>query len=614
MNGTVGEDKSMENIEKDAFYQKYVNQKNKLLNGKVWVVDGKIIVKETSTIIPTVTIQEGVEEISILKNGEKMAESTFEVTENDELTIDIENSETTPFCSVTIDDDQLSAFIEIQPGYRISRKVQNLPPSHEAVLTIEEFKEVTKRLSVEEVRKQLREAGVTYGIDEDAIQLAVQSNKNVKIEVAKGIPAQEGKDGFVELKIESAIKRVLKVDEKGTIDFRETRKIPTIEPGDVLAIIHPPEKGKKGKSVSNTALEPKPVHAISFHSEKGTSLDENRIIATKTGRPYIQQKNYMVKTKVIPKFIQQENVSISTGNIRFYGDVEVVGEVEENMVVEAGNDIVLHGSVNSSVITATHSIMCSGNISNSILSAGEKSAVLFILGKSIGVVGEELEMLVSVVEQLTQSSKYVNSEQQQSVRSIVDFLLKKRFTEFKECIKEYILTVDKHKELLTIEWKAIARDLQEVFFTHSHLETTPQQLRGVLLTIRDIQEKNVLDFEEDSSILVSSTLNSTLKCNGDVQVVGHGSLNTIIESQGKVTINGLLRGGNIFAKEGAEIRETGSSGGVRSSISVPEGENIRIDRAYEGTELKIGSDKLILNSLQYNVSARLNTDGKIVLK
>lgn len=610
----MGEDKAMENIEKDTFYQKYVNQKNKMLNGKVWVVDGKIIVKETSTIIPTITIQEGIEKISILKNGEKMAESTFEVTENDELTIDIENSETPPFCSVTIGDDQLSAFIEIQPGYRISRKVQNLPPAHEAVLTTEEFKEVTMRLSVEEVRKQLREAGVTYGINEDAIQLAVQSNKNVKIEVAKGIPAQEGKDGFVELKIESAIKRVLKVDEKGTIDFRETRKIPTIEPGDVLAIIHPPEKGKNGKSISNIALEPKPVHAISFHSEKGTSLDENRIIATKTGRPYIHQKNYMVKTKVIPKFIQQENVSISTGNIRFYGDVEVVGEVEENMVVEAGNDIVLHGSVNSSVITANHSIMCSGNISNSILSAGEKSAVLFILGKSIGVVGEELEMLVSVVEQLTQSSKYVNSEQQQSVRSIVDFLLKKRFTELKECIKEYILAVDKHKELLTIEWKTIARDLQEVFFTHSHLETTPKQLRSVLLTIRDIQEKNVLDFEEDSSILVSSTLNSTLKCNGDVQVVGHGSLNTIIESQGKVTINGLLRGGNIFAKEGAEIRETGSSGGVRSSISVPEGENIRIDRAYEGTELKIGSDKLILNSLQYNVSARLNTDGKIVLK
>lgn len=610
----MGEEKSIDSIEEDTFYQKYINRKNKLLNGKVWVVDGKIIVIETSNSIPTVTINESFEEIIVLKNGEIVTEPTFKVTEKDEVTIDIEASETPPFCSITLDEKQLTAFIEIQPGYLISRKLQNLTPVHEAKLIIEEFKEVTKRLSVEEVRQKLREAGVTYGIDEDAIKLAVQSNKNVKIEVAKGIPAQEGKDGFLELKIESAIKRVLSADKKGTIDFRETRKIPTIEPGDVLAIIHPPQKGEKGRSVTDTDIEPKPVNAISFHSEKGTSLDENSIIATKTGRPYINQKDYLVKATVIPKFLQQENVSISTGNVRFYGDVEVVGEVEENMVVEAGNDIILHGSVNRSAITANHSIMCSGNISNSILSAGEKSATLLVLGKSIGVVAEQLEMLISVIGQITQSSNYVNSEQQQSVHSIVDFLLKKRFSDFKKVTKEYILTVDKNKDLLSIEWKVIAKKLQEAFFTHSHSETTTQQLRGVLLAIRDIQEKNVLDFEEDSSILVSSTLNSSLKCNGDVQVVGHGSLNTIIESQGKVTINGLLRGGNVFAKEGAEIRETGSSGGVRSSISVPAGKYIRIDRAYEGTELIIGSDKLILNSLQYNIFARLNADGKIMLK
>ncbi|MBM6615770.1 DUF342 domain-containing protein [Desemzia sp. RIT804] len=614
MNRTTEEEKRSVSDAKNSFYQQYLSKKSNILKGKVWAVNGSIFAKDGSNSIPTITIQESSKGITITKNGEILTESTFEVTENDRILIEIKEIIIPSRCTVITDEEQLTAFIEVEPGYQIIREMKDFPPTHKAVLTINEQKVINVKVTIEEIKAQLRETGITYGIDEEAIILASQSNEHALIEVARGIPAEEGKDGFLELQVEPSIKHVLTADQNGNIDFRETRKIPTIEPGDTLAVIYPPKVGKIGRSIKNQELQPRTVNAVHVHSEKGTKVEENKIIATKLGRPYIQQNNHVVKAAVVPKYLQRENVNIATGNIRFYGDVEVEGEVEENTTVEAGNDIVLHASVNSSVIAATHSIYCSGNISNSILSAGEKSAVLLKLGKAIGVIAIQLDMLISVIDQITLSSNYINSKQKQSIRSIVDFLMNKRFVELKTAVKNYIFSADQYKELLPIEWRVLAKELQELFFTHTYLEATVHQLQSVLSAIQEIQEKNILDFEENSSIVVASTLTSTLKCNGDVHIVGHGSLNTIIEAQGKVIINGLLRGGSVFAKEGVEIREAGSSSGVKSSISVPDDQTIRIDRAYEGTELKIGPARLILNELGYNISACLNPDGHIVLK
>lgn len=614
MNSVAGEIETAENSEKNTYYQEYLKRKSNLLQGKVWAVNGSIFAKDGSHVVPTLTFQQNAEEVTIIKNGEVITEANFEVTENDQVSVEVKERVVLPTCTVTTDEEQLTAFVEVEPGYRIIQSLKNFPPTHKAVLMFEEKKEINVFVNKDEIHSQLRQAGVTYGLNEEAITRAAQSKKYTMIEVAKGNPAQKGKDGFLEMKAEASIKRVLIKNEKGNIDFRETRKIPTIEPGDILAVIHPPTPGEPGRSVKNKEILPVPVDEIHVHTEKGAKLEENKIVATKIGRPYIQQKNQVVKASVIPKFLQQENVSIATGNIRFYGDVEVVGEVEENMVVEAGNEIILHDSVNRSTIIATHSITCSGNISNSILSAGEKNQVLLKFGKTIGVLAEQLDMLVTFIDQITQSPSYLKSEQKQSIRTIMDYLLENQFVEFKETVKEYILDADQNKEFLPIEWKVIAKEFQEIFFTHSYLEITVHQLRGILSAIRDIQEINVLNFEENSTITVASTLNSTLKCNGDVQIVGHGSLNTTIEAQGKVTINGLLRGGRVLAKEGVQIKEAGSTGGVRTSVAVPEDKLIQVDYAHEGMELKIGKARIVLKTAQYNISAHQNSEGNIVLK
>ena len=613
MNSTIAEEMNKD-VEKSSFHQKYIDRKNNLLKGKIWAVKGKIYTKDSAITIPTITIEKEIKEVTITKNGKVVTEHTFEVTEKDDLSIEVKDMVTPHKATIITDEDRLTAFVEIEPGYRIVRKLKKIPPTHAAMLTIEERKEVYTKASIEEIKGKLREAGITFGIKEEAIVLAAQATKHAMIEVAKGIPPQEGNDGFLELKVDPSIKRTLDVDEKGNIDFRENRRIPTIEPEDILAIIHPPKAGKSGRSVVNEEIQPTPTKAIRFYPGKGTVLKENEIIATRVGRPDIHQKDHIVKATVIPKFLQKENVNIATGNIRFYGDVEVVGEIEENMVVEAGNDFILHGSVNRSSITATHSIVCRGNIANSILSAGEKHSVLLTLAQSVEKITNQFETLVAVVVQVTQSSSYQNSETKQSIRTLLDFLLEKRFTDFKDDIKKYILNVEQNNEFLPQEWKNIAKKLQELFFSRNHIDTTIIQLKIVLNSLHRTQEESSIDLDEDSSISVESTINSTLKCSGDIQVVGHGSLNTIIEAQGKVTVNGLLRGSSVFAKEGAEIRETGSTGGVRTSISVPEDKKIQIIRAYEGTELKIGLVRLVLNEVQHNVSAHLNSKGEIVLK
>lgn len=599
----------------NAFYQNYINNKNKLLQGKSWFINGTLYVKDSPGVIPTLRVEEKfVEQVVVTKNGTVVTEDLIEVLERDQISIEVRNETVPPKCTVRTDEQQLKAFIEVEPGYNIIRKIKNTFPSLRSVLSLEEEKAVTDKVSVESIRLALREAGILFGIKEEVILVAAQANEKLVYEVAIGIPPQNGKDGYLEMKAVSKIKRQLKKDDRDAIDFRETREIPVVEPGTILGIIHPATPGDVGRSVTNKLIQPSPVMSLTFYPDKGVVLENNQMIATKSGRPHIYQANHIVKAAIIPKFIQAGNVSLATGNLRFFGDVEVQGEVEENMIIDAGNDAVIQSSINQSTVTAGNSIVSGGNAANSILSVGEKNEVILQLGYYVANITAQLEEMHEMMTQIAQSEAYEKSEPKQTLKSIFKFLLRHRFSTFVSAAKDYINLVYQEKDFLPPEWQDVAEQLKFLLFTITQTDITFTQIQVLLSLMKDIQDMSLLDFEENRLITIASAANSTISCNGTVQISGKGCLNCVIKAQGKVEIAGYLRGGRVIAKLGIHVHTVGTSNGIKTDLSVPGDQMIHVEKAYEGTVLNVGRQRTVLTETHTNLQAHLNEAGELVLQ
>lgn len=599
----------------NEFYQNYISNKNKLLQGKSWFINETLYVKDSPSGIATLQVEEKfVDQVAITKNGTVVTEDLIDVLEKDQISIEVRNETVLPKCTVRTDEQQLKAFIEVEPGYKITRKIKNTFPSRRSVISLEEKKTITEKVSIESIRLALREAEILFGIKEEVILVAAQADEKLVYEVASGIPPQNGKDGYLEMKADSKIKRQLKKDDRDAIDFRETREIPVVEPGTVIGIIHPPTTGDIGRSVTNKPIQPSPVLSLTFYPDKGVVLDNHQIIATKSGRPHIYQANHIVKAAVIPKFIQAGNVNLASGNLRFFGDVEVQGEIEENMIIDAGNDVVIQSSINRSTVTAGNSIESGGNVANSILSVGEKNEVILQLGYYLTNITAQLEEIQEMMTQITQSEAYEKSDPKQSLRSIFKFLLRHRFSTFVSATKDYMNLVHQEKDFLTPEWQDVAEQLKFLLFTIAQTDITFTQIQVLLSLMKDIQDMSLLDFEENRLISIVSAANSTISCNGMVQITGKGCLNCIIKAQGKVEIAGYLRGGQVIAKLGIHVHTVGTSSGIKTDLSVPGDQMIHIEKAYEGTVLNVGRQRMVLTETYMNLQAHLNEAGELVLQ
>ncbi|MFP7733918.1 hypothetical protein ACLHDF_10940 [Priestia aryabhattai] len=120
--------------------------------------------------------------------------------------------------------------------------------------------------------------------------------------------------------------------------------------------------------------------------------------------------------------------------------------------------------------------------------------------------------------------------------------------------------------------------------------------------------------EPNSYIQIENTSNSRLYASGNIFVLGSGCINTTIHSGGMVKIKGTFRGGEVYAKLGADIHRVGSDSGTATFIEVPEDQKICIETAMKGTTIKIGSKKHTFKETIRQVTAALDSSGYLMLK
>ena len=235
-----------------------------------------------------------------------------------------------------------------------------------------------KKLESESVYLALREAGVTFGIDEAAVSAACEGNEAARVLVAAGTQAENGEDARFELLVADARDRTPHLDDRGLIDFREQGSIPSVSAEQPLMRRIPPTAGKAGRTVRGEVLEPVPgknePFAENLVGAHVAADDANLLCAIVSGQPVRCGNGVNVES-----VLHLRGVNMATGNIAFDGTVNIEGEVLPGMKVHASGDIVVAGVVDNAVLDAGGDIQVSGGIiAKSRVRAGGAVSVRFV--------------------------------------------------------------------------------------------------------------------------------------------------------------------------------------------------------------------------------------------
>ena len=213
------------------------------------------------------------------------------------------------------------------------------------------------QISAEKIMEFLTEQGILYGVNENAVHtLAENAMYEQYICVAKGVPATKGKDGFYEfLKSTEDIKKKPVINQDGTADYKNSLNLAIINEGELLARYIPATQGTEGIDVFNNTVP-------SLGAGKDlVPLRGRGIVASEDNREFFAQYcGHIVmdgsQICIDKLFIVKGDLNIDVGNIRFDGDVEIMGDVRSGMEIVSGGDVFIHGHVGAARIRAGKNI------------------------------------------------------------------------------------------------------------------------------------------------------------------------------------------------------------------------------------------------------------------
>lgn len=254
------------------------------------------------------------------------------------------------FSEVTISEDKMQATI-------------NLPP-----------KENGEHYSIFEVTKMLRRSGVKQGIDNVRLKKVIENDEfDQDIVVARGKPVIDGKDGFYQYYFNKDLKKSPKVLDNGAVDYKNMNLFETVQKDQLLAEYIPSKKGEFGYNVLGEFLHPKKGKELPPLFGEGFFMSEDH-------RKYYSLLDGIVelendeKLSVRSLLVIPGDVDVSTGNIVFEGDVNIMGSVCTGFSVSAKGNISIDGRCESCTIRAGKDVLirrgCQGNGTGRIQAGG----------------------------------------------------------------------------------------------------------------------------------------------------------------------------------------------------------------------------------------------------
>lgn len=212
-----------------------------------------------------------------------------------------------------------------------------------------------KEIEVQDINNELVRHGIIFGIDHDLIKEI--ANKKLYRQyhvIAIGIPPQRGMDGIIATKFTFKKDLIPKEHDDGTVDFRDLGLVINIHKDDVICDIISNSEGEPGKDIYGKPLAAMPgvMPAIPMGANTNLNEDKTKLLASVDGHLVLRNSLYTVETTLVIK----NDISINTGNIKFIGDITVVGSVFEGFKVEAGKSLKIQGLCEGAELIAKDSI------------------------------------------------------------------------------------------------------------------------------------------------------------------------------------------------------------------------------------------------------------------
>ncbi len=543
---------------------------------------------------------------------------TVVVSEQDSLHVELQDDILEPQWEIVVSDDKMEAVLKVVPGARIYRRLKEKAPHSYIQLEVEEHL-IPVTIETGPVMEKLRELGIVYGIDYTQIASACTSDEPGVFVIAKGNPPKPGKNGcFLSLQ-DMEIKNGLKERSDGTVDYREIREFPSTQPGQVLGIVQPPVPGMPGTTVTNEPVFPPEVLPLVVHEGKGIVLvgDGTKVVATEAGHPLIKEKGTTVHISVVPKLMIAKDVDLQTGNLHFVGDVEIVGSIQDAMLVEAQGNVLVHHNVNRAKIFAGSSIIIRKKILFQVKSTQGKNHMLIAeIHHILGDLIQQMRSMINAIHQLSTVSAFkVSSFSQAGLGPLIKILCDGKFKSFPQLTTSLIHKIQSGTGVLEESWAEFSERLYKGFMlTHSEfrsVEEMVQLMKRAEQLFTDTQENSE---NADCFIKAGYTLNSQLYSSGDIVIMEQGVYNSKLYAGGFIEVDGYIRGGEIYAAKGVKISEAGAKGGMSTRITVPKGETIRLNRVMEDTMIQIGTKMHKFTTQSSNVYARLDEEGQLLIK
>lgn len=209
-------------------------------------------------------------------------------------------------------------------------------------------------LREDQLRAIIAEANIHYGIFEEELTcLAEQPRYSSAIQIAQGVPAIDGKEGYLRKK-NAGRSMGPKLKDDGSVDHRELGVFVSVAKDGVIAEIVPAVAGRDGMDVHGRVIPAKVSEPPQFEIGPNVyvSPDGTKLLSSIDGLPVFESGGRVRVDEVL----YLENVDYSTGNIDFPGTIVVEGKLADGFSLTTQGSIIIQESVGKVFLKAAGDI------------------------------------------------------------------------------------------------------------------------------------------------------------------------------------------------------------------------------------------------------------------
>ncbi|MBE6068648.1 MAG: DUF342 domain-containing protein [Clostridium lundense] len=579
------------------------------VSGSVMIKDGEIMVKNPNENDKAACLIID-DSIKVKINGE-LVKGKVEIYENSVIEIELKDEELPKrYLNISISDDRMNAYISIAYEPKFIYKLKDVEEGKSAILKkVIKDQIMPEKYTVKEIKEELVKKGIICDIIEENIAKYVEEGCE-KVLIAKGIYPVDEEDDYMEYKFSVSDDHInFQEDKNGNIDFKSIGNVKSIEKGSVIAIKHLGKPGHDGKDVMGKVKKHKAGKKIKLKLGNGCAIkDDNVIIATIEGKPCV--KGNIIYVYSIHQI--KSDVDLKTGDIKFVGDIDILGSVKEGMKVEAGNSVTVHKDIYRASIIAKGDIYIRGNAVSSTIFAGGVNVDKLQYSKTLNALKSMLNDIINNIGEIKKFNILGNARKD---GEILKALIETKFKNLNRvCLNiishiKLIGDVKGQEELIPLmKYKLMGlapinvKHYSELDLIIKCIDSITREMDGALILPVNIN----LGYSQDSRI----------KSTGDVIITGKGQYVSEIFANGGIYFIGekaISRGGILKAQNEIKCKVVGSEGGVKTTLMVERGGSIWCDIAYTNTVCVIGNREVVLNAPSKDIHAYLDDRGELIL-